>query len=137
MEDHNLLSDTALEHQFEITSLSPKALSHEAHLRLAWIHIKRYGIEQAIKNLCAQLREYTEAVGAADKYNETVTVAATRAMYHFMQRTKADNFQDFIQEFPQLKNNLKGLLRSHYGYDIYSSKKARETYLEPDLAPFE
>ena len=137
MELHFDLSDAVFEKQFENCELNPAIFSHEAHLRLAWIHIKKYGLEKAIENICCQLLEYVDVVGARDKYNQTLTIAAIRAIYHFMNTSGSDNFYDFIQEFPRLKTNFRDLMASHYTMDIFNSAQAKQMYLEPDLVPFD
>lgn len=137
MKTHFELDDHAFERQLEDCTLPAEVFTHEAHLRLAWIHINTYGIEKAIENIRLQLVSYVDALGARDKYNETLTVAAIRVVYHFMLQSKSKNFQDFITEFPRLKYNFKELIHSHYGVDIFSSTRAKQKYLEPDLLPFD
>ena len=137
MENHFKLSDSEFEEQFENCKLDPSIFSHEAHLRLAWIHIKNYGIEKAIQNVQAQLQNFVNHVGAKDKYNVTLTIAAVKAVYHFMLKSESDNFKDFIEEFPRLKHNFKELLNCHYGIDILNSERAKAKFLEPDLIPFD
>lgn len=137
MEKHFLLSDTEFEQQFNSCELSPEDFSHEAHLRLAWININQYGIEQAEQNIQSQLKRYVEFIGAKDKYNTTLTVAAIKSVYHFMRKSKSASFKDFIVEFPRLKYGFKDLMNSHYGFDIYNSEKAKSEYLVPDLLPFD
>ncbi len=137
MKDHFDLSDLEFEQEFENCRLDPRLFDHEAHLRLAWIHITKYGIEKAIQYIQIQLKAYVKHLGAEDKYNTTVTVAAIKAVYHFVLRSKSDNFQDFIAEFPRLKNNFKGLMDSHYGIDIFNSEEAKKEYLDPDLLQFD
>lgn len=136
MENHYQLTDAEFEKQFEACTLNADWFTHEAHLRLAWIHIRQYGLEQAIENVCSQLIRYTESLGARDKYNKTVTVAALKAVDHFMKRSAADNFNDLILEFPRLKTEFKKLMSAHYGIDIFKLAHAKEEYLEPDLLPF-
>ncbi len=137
MEKHFDLSDTEFENEFISCGLNPSDFTHEAHLRLAWINIYKYGIKQAEKNVQNQLQKFVEFVGAKDKYNMTLTLAAIKAVYHFMLKSNSDNFKDFITEFPRLKYNFKELMDCHYGFDIYSSKKAKTEFLEPDLIPFD
>ena len=137
MEKHFELSDTEFEQDFIQCKLNPSDFSHEAHLRLAWININKYGIEQAEKNVQNQLQKFVEFVGAKDKYNMTLTLAATKAVYHFMLKSNTDNFKDFITEFPRLKNSFKELMAAHYGFDIYHSNRAKTEFLEPDLIPFD
>ncbi len=137
MQNHYQLSDNDFEAQFANANLDPAIFSHEAHLRLAWIHLNRYGLRQAEENICAQLVNFVNTIGAADKFNKTLTIAAIKAVHHFMQKSTSDNFADFIEEFPRLKYNFKELLGYHYGFDIFQSERARKEYLEPDLLPFD
>jgi len=137
MEQHFTLSDTEFEQQFNNCTFHPVDFSHEAHLRLAWIHISRYDILQATKNITTQLEQFVNFVGAKDKYNLTLSVAAIKAVYHFWLKSNSDNFSDFILEFPRLKYNFKELMACHYGFDIYNSDQAKRAFLEPDLIPFD
>ena len=137
MQNHFFLEDSEFEKQFENCTLDSELFTHEAHIRLAWIHLRKYGEQQAILNICGQLISYTASVGANDKFNKTVTVAAIKAVHHFMQKSKADTFYDFIQEFPRLIYNFRELLAFHYQVDIYNSPQAKQEYLEPDLSPFD
>jgi hypothetical protein len=134
---HFDITDTEFEMQFADCSFNPALFSHEAHLRLAWIHIDKYGVENAIENICSQLVAFVSALGAYDKYNKTLTIAAIRAVYHFKLRSKSDNFQDFIIEFPRLKHNFRQLIECHYSTDIFKSVQAKQEYLEPELLPFD
>jgi hypothetical protein len=137
MRDHFSLTDDIFERQFADCSFDPELFTHEAHLRLAWIHIRKYGIDQAIRNICSQIRQYTISLGATDKYNETVTIAGIRAVYHFMLKSETETFSDFIAGNPRLKFNFKELLGLHYNTNIFISDKAKKTYLEPELLPFD
>jgi hypothetical protein len=136
MRTHVELSDELFESRFKNCQLDPAIFNHEAHLRLAWIHIRKYGMDTAIGNICDQLYAFVDFLGAREKYNKTLTIAAIRAVNHFMERSDADNFYDFIRQFPRLKNNFKELMAFHYQRDIYNSEMARKEYLEPDLLPF-
>ena len=137
MKKHLELSDSEFERQFINCELNPEIFTHEAHLRLAWINIKKYGIEEAENNVQNQLQKFVGFVGAKDKYNTTLTLAAIKAVYHFMLRSDSGSFQEFIAEFPRLKYKFKELMSCHYGFDIYNSEKAKTSFLEPDLLPFD
>lgn len=82
------------------------------------------------------MQQFVAFVGAKDKYHKTLTIAAMRAVYHFMLKSNSDNFINFIADFPQLKHKFKELMESHYSFDIFSSDKAKVEFLEPDLSPF-
>ncbi len=137
MEKHYELSDLDFEIQFADASLDPVLFSHEAHLRLAWIHITKYGIDKAIDNICSQIRTFATFHGDNDKYNETVIIAAVRAVYHFVLKSESGYFKDFILQFPRLKNKFGELLDSHYSLDIFKSELAKKKYMHPDLLPFD
>lgn len=136
MEQHFILTDTEFEKQFADCTLDISLFSHEAHLRLAWIHISKYGETKAIENIKNQLQNFVRYFGVSDKYNETLTVAAIKAVKHFMQKKPLPNFYDFITTYPRLKTNFKNIIVQHYGFDIFNSTKAKEKYLEPDLLEF-
>ena len=137
MENHYSLTDYDVEQQFAAATLDPSILTHEAHLRLAWIHLNNYGLKKALENLTAQLKNYTRAVGAAAKYNETVTIAAVYAVNHFMIRSNHTDFAIFIAENSMLKTNFKDLINTHYRTDIFKSEHAKSCFLEPELLPFD
>lgn len=136
MDDHNQLNDKEFELQFQDGTLSPSVFNHEAHIRLAWIHVIKYGIEQALINVDSQLFNYVSSLGAQDKYNKTVTIAAIKVVNHFVQKSNSDNFKDFVSEFPRLNYNFKELLSHHYSIDIFNSDIAKSSFLEPNLLPF-
>ena len=138
MENHFKLDDFTFENQFADTSLPPELFSHEAHLRLAWIHIQRYGLQQAIDNICQQIQAFALKHGAKDKYHATITVAAVRTVYHFMLKEQKDSFKSFIRQHPRLKNNFKELLLSHYSAPLlFDSSSAKQEFVEPDLLPYD
>lgn len=137
MKGHFVFDDTEFELQFENGTLSPKLFSHEAHLRLAWIHIKKYGEVFAINAISDQLRAYTQEHGAPEKFNMTLTVAAVKAVSHFYHKSKSRDFRGFMTEFPRLKSHFKDLMAAHYSFDIYNLPEAKTKFLAPDLHPFE
>ncbi|MCE3296627.1 MAG: hypothetical protein K0R65_2341 [Crocinitomicaceae bacterium] len=137
MEKHVELTNAELVGRLADCSLDPEYFSHEAHLRLAWLQIKEKGTEAAIAEIRTLLLNYVSFLGADDKYNETLTVAAVKTVNHFMLKSASDNFADFILEFPRLKTAFRELIAQHYSTDIFSSETARKTFLEPELLPFD
>ncbi len=136
MESHYDLDDDQFEKQFQSADLPGDLFNHEAHLRLAWIHIHKYGCPAAIENITRQIRAYAAAVGAVGKYNHTLTIATVKTVDHFMRKSESNSFAAFIQEFPRLNTNFSQLLAVHYSAFIFESEKARQDFVEPDLLPF-
>ena len=137
MEKHNELSDIEFEKKFNHRSLDPSLFTHEAHLRLAWIHIQKYGIEVALDNVYNQIKAFVEHVGAAEKFNATLTIAAVKVMHHFINKANATSFSGFLIKYPRLKTSFKELMEAHYSKDIFTLPDAKVRYLEPDLIQFD
>ena len=70
------------------------------------------------------------------KFNMTVTVAAVKAVDHFVRRSKVNPSLHSYPN-PQLKENFRGLMDSHYGFDIFKSETARSEFVDPDREPFD
>ena len=134
--NHFDLTDDQFVYDFSQCTLDPGLFSHEGHLRLAWIHIYNNGLESAITTICGQIENFVNHLNAHDKYNRTLTIAAIKIVYHYMQEAKDDNFFDFILKFPELKTDFKALVESHYSFDIFNSVKAKMEFIKPDLIPF-
>ena len=133
---HSDIDDTIFEQQFEAGTFPARLFSHEAHLRLAWIHLDRYGLDKALSNIRQQIRQLAIQVGVPDKYHETVTSAAVYAVHHFMQKAAYPDFPSFIEANAVLQNDFKDLINSHYSMDIFQNEAARETFIQPDIQPF-
>lgn len=132
---HFNLSDREFEKQFANGTLNPSMFNHEAHLRLAWLHIHHYGLEIAIENINNQLLVFVSALGAKDKFNKSLTRAAIYTVYHFMRQSRSKNFGDFILEFPELKFNFKELTSFHYANETFNSlhESSECDYMEAEL----
>ena len=135
-EKHLLLSNQQFEEKFENSTLSPVLFTHEAHLRLAYIHITKYGLKKAIDNLCKQIAFFDQKFDEGKKFNKTVTIASVNVVNHFINKTTSKNFRGLVEEFPRLKTHFTALLKTHYSRNIFADKMARNHYLEPDLLPF-
>ena len=134
---HFDLSDEVFVQKFVDCTLNPALFSHEAHLRLAWIHVTRYGLRKAIENIRAQIATYDRGLGDGTKYHETITVAAICVVHHFTLKSTAATFKQFIAEFPQLRSHFRELLTQHYSFDIARDPGAKREYVRPDILPFD
>ncbi len=135
-EKHHLLTNDELEDKFSTCDVPAVLFTHEAHLRLSYIHITKYGLDQAIENLTKQIANCDNKYGDGTKYNKTLTIASAKVVHHFIDKSKALDFNSFLVEYPQLKNDFVGLLKTHYEIDIFNDQIAKQEYLEPDLLAF-
>lgn len=136
MSTHVQLNDIDFEQRFADCSLPPEWFTHEAHLRLAYLHLNKYGLEQAILNLCTQIKRYDAYWGDGTKFHRTLTEASAKVMHHFMTKARSGDFQGLMQEFPNLQHNFRDLLKTHYSRSLLQEELARSTFLEPDLLSF-
>jgi len=135
-EKHQLLNDMQFEEKFENCTLAPILFTHEAHLRLAYIHVTKYGLRKAISNLCYQIADFERNFGDGRKFNKTITVASAKVVHHFINKSKSIDYQGLLNEYPRLKSNFKSLIKTHYSLNVFIDKTAKHEYLEPDLTPF-
>lgn len=134
---HYEFTDDEFERLFADCVFASDLFSHEAHLRLAFIHVKKYGEAGAIMHITGQIKRYVNKLGVTDKYNETVTVAAIKIVNRFYKEKEWSSFKVFIDGNERLINGFRSLLQSHYSKDIFGMEEARSTYLEPDLLAFD
>ena len=137
MKTHRALPDHEFLARLQSATLDAGLFNHEAHLRLAWLHLKQNKKDEAIANTCNVIAHYVNVLGAFDKFNKTLTIAAVEAVHHFMGKTRADSFERFIEDCPALATNFRDLLQTHYSFDIFSSNSAKSNYIAPDLVPFD
>jgi hypothetical protein len=135
-EKHYRFSDEVYEQKFRECKFPPLYFSHEAHLRLAYIHLNKYGLEQSIENMCTQIYDFAIKYGATMKFNATVTYASLQIMSQYMNKGVSQNFPDLMLEFPHLLQNFKAEIQKHYSWDVFRSPEAKAKIHQPDLKAF-
>jgi len=133
-EKHHLLTNDDFERKFSNCELPGVIFTHEAHLRISYIHITKYGLEKAIDTLSMQIKNCDDKYGNGTKFNKKLTIASTKVIHHFIAKSKTENFNDFIKEFPQLKSDFLDVLKTTNAVDILNTKNdVKEEYLESNL----
>ena len=130
------MTDQEFMTQFEGLTLHPQHFNHRGHLRLAWLYLMQYPLEVAIEKTAVGIQAYATHLGATGKYHHTLTVAIVRLMNGRIQKSRHTSFAQFLDENPDLLNNLPQLLQQHYSQDLLYSERAKSVYVEPDLLPF-
>lgn len=133
---HFDLSDEQFETEFASRNLNPSLFTHEAHLRLAYIHIKKYGQNIAETNMCNHIKAFDLHFGNGTKFHMTITIAAVRMMNHFINKQKDLSFEELIKTYPRLIHSFKELMHQHYSFNVFADSEAKKKYLEPDLQEF-
>lgn len=109
-EKHQLLTDQEFEQQFENCTLPPVLVTYEAHLRLAYIHVKKYGIKKAAVTLYKQLTTFNIKFGHVLIVSKNNIKAFVKLIYDFIKKATTTSFRGLLLEFPDFKTHFYALL---------------------------
>lgn len=124
--------------QFEDQSLPLDHWHHRAHLKVAYLYLTRFSVEEALSKLRSGIQAYNAAQGIADAptggYHETMTCAWFQLVHTTLcQFGPAASADAFFDAQTQLKDKRALLL--FYSRDRIMSAEAKTTFIPPDLAP--
>ena len=125
--------DRAFQLAFENYEIAPEDFDHAAHVRLAYIYLCENTLEASGTIMKRSLLKYLDYLGAGSaKYHETLTQAWIKAVAYFMTRSDGcDSGSDFMSRHRQLLDTR--IMFTHYSAQLLFSKKARSTFVEPDI----
>jgi hypothetical protein len=133
LEEHVMqLDDTTFLSRFASRDLGPEYFDHRGHLRMAWLHLTHFSLEEAIERVCAGIGELATRFGAPEKYNHTLTEASMRIMARRMQNQPAVDFDRFLEQNPDLVEDAWGVLLNYYTEERLVSPAAKQAWLAPD-----
>ena len=129
-----MLSDSEFLHEFESLCLPAEAFDHDGHLRLAWLYLSQFELQEAIDKVTRGIPAYAGSLGATEKYHHSLTVALVLIIAARMAGNPTDSFTDFLEMNEDLVTDFRGVLLNHYRESTLYSETARECWVEPDLA---
>lgn len=135
------MDDAEFIRQFECCTLPFQEWIHRAHVKVAYLYLRRHAFDEALEHIRRGIKAYNAInsvpESATSGYNETTThaflhlVAATMNAYDAVfPTTTADSFCD---THPQLMS--KHVLRLFYSPARRMHPLAKTRFIEPDLAP--
>jgi hypothetical protein len=128
MTDHEFLR------QFEDTTLPDDAFPHRAHIRMAWLYVRREGAEGAVAPITEGIRRFATAKGAPGMYHHTMTLVWLRLVAAALRKTPdVSSFDVFWAAHPHLGDKRQP--QRFYSEGTLWSPAARAGWIEPDLAP--
>lgn len=133
---HTNSNDQEFMDMIEDCSMDPEVFGHEAHVRFAYLHIQKYGVDQACINLCRQIKDFDDTYGNGMIFHVTMTTAAVRIINGLMDKSKGMGFTAFLDENPIVLSDFKSLISQHYSKSILQDHRSRVSLMEPDLASF-
>ena len=133
------MDDDELIERFENGSFPFEEWNHRVYLKLAYLYLSRHTFEDAVGRMRQGLRQLIRMNHVPDTptsgYHETVTVAWMHLVSSAIQRQgAAPNSDLFLERHAQLGD--KDILRLFYSARRLLSPQAKESFVEPDLAPF-
>lgn len=116
---------------FEAGQIANRDFHHRDHLRLAWIQIRRLGLERALEAVTVAIRQYAAHHGNADRYNDTMTRFWLRVVAFGIRRHSNLSFDELLATEPHLLD--KTLPFNHWSRERLSGEEAKRRWVDPDL----
>jgi hypothetical protein len=133
------MCDDELIFEFEACTLPFDQWTHGAHVKVAYLYVRRYGFEAALERLRLAIKAYNAAnkrpESATEGYNETTThallhlIAAVAAHYSVTHPVQTGD--EFCDMHPQLMS--KHALRFFYSPQRRMDPRAKFEFVPPDL----
>jgi hypothetical protein len=128
------LSNDAFLAAFLDCSLPPEQFNHRAHVRVAWLLLERYPLEEAIQRICEGIQRYAAHLGAAEKYHRTLSEAIVRLMA-YGGAGAALSWDQFVAANAHLLADVRGVLAKYYSPERLGSSEAKRDFVPPDRQP--
>lgn len=127
------ISDQELVERFEGLTLPANNFHHREHVRIAFLYLRRYPVQEALQAFCGGLRRFAAANGKANLYHETISWAYIFLIQERMARAeRAQGWKEFADNNPDLLTWKDGILSRFYRAETLHSDLAKEIFLFPD-----
>jgi hypothetical protein len=128
------LSDAEFLAAIEAATYPGDKFGHRGHLRLGWLCLRAHGFDAGLERIRTLVRRYATALGAAEKFHETMTRAWAERMQVALDETpEFGSFEAFLAAHPELLDSR--LLGRHYRKETLESPLAKASWVPPDLEP--
>jgi hypothetical protein len=107
---------------------------HRQHVQLTWLAVRSCGTPGAISLVSEGIQRTARYAGAPQKYHATVSRAWVELVGYHADAHPDDDFDAFVGLNSALLD--KRLLTRFYRPATLAAAPARESWVEPDLAPF-
>jgi len=115
---------------FEQCSLEERSFGHAAHVRAAYLYLRAGDFEAALVRMRVALRRYVAALGKANRYHETITVAYLALIrQRLFERGDGGGWQGFALQNPELLD--RDFLLRFYPKAQLQSELARRIFVLP------
>ena len=101
------LSDEEFLRAFHSCQLKTSEFRHADHLRLAWLHLQREPLEEALANVRTAIQKFAEHHGVTGLYHETVTQAWVRLLATHREATFAEKPLSCVRRIDRLPQDFE------------------------------
>jgi len=131
------MTDDQLWEAFHDRSLPSTDWTHRAHLRMAWMYLDRFALDEAHLRFRSAIIRLNAAHGVEETpargYHETMTRTWLCAVAGARARHRGDDAEAFCEAHPELQ--ARDLPLSFYSRERIFSVEARAVFVPPDRAP--
>jgi hypothetical protein len=131
------LSDEELWRAFGASQLPAGDWTHRAHLRVAWMFLRRHPLDEAHLLMRVGIIRLNAAHGLVETpsrgYHDTLTRLWLSLIASLMKAADAPSSEAFVEA--HLGSLGKDAALRHYSRERLASVRARAVFVEPDLAP--
>lgn len=131
------MDDRELWDAFSTSALAEKEWTHRAHLRVAWMFLKRHSLDEAhilMRVGIIRLNAFHALVETpARGYHETLTRVWLTLVAALMKSTEAPTSDAFV-ETCGTELAMNAVMR-HYSKEFVMSVQARAMFVPPDVSP--
>jgi hypothetical protein len=131
------LSDDELWLAFGASTIPPGDWTHRAHLRVAWMFMKRHPLDEAhvlMRVGIIRLNAFHGLVETPSRgYHDTLTRLWLSLMASLMKTTDEPSSGAFVDAC--IDSLGKDAVLRHYSRELVTSVRARAMFVEPDLLP--
>jgi hypothetical protein len=132
------MDDRQIWEAFSTSTVPQKDWTHRAHLRLAWLFLKKYPLDEAhllMRVGIIRLNAFHGLVESPERgYHDTMTRVWLILLGSIMHSTDAASSETFVDACEDQLG--KDAVLVHYSRESIMSARARAFFLEPDLLPF-
>ncbi len=120
---------------FRTATLANDAFHHRDHVRMAWLYVRRHGLEAAVTRFTDDLRAFAVAKGVPGLYHATITVAYLSLVAERQRTTPGATWTAFAEAHPDLLRWKPSVIDEYYSPERLWSAEARAQFVLPDRAP--
>ena len=116
--------------QFENGTLNADLFDHSAHVKMAWIYLKKYDLPEALRYFSDALKNFAIVNNAQGLYHETITFAYLLLINERMKMSETlEPWEEFVENFPELFDWKDNILKKHYREETLKSLAAKKYFV--------